>query len=132
MKNGKITRIKKTEKEFILEPLFDNIVVQIPGEELEEVEGIMLKEDRELRRPVKCVGYITAMGDGRVLKDGTLVKISEKLKVGTIVYLNPSSGIKMNIPKNIEEPYDIIVKESDIIGILEERISTTEKEEVDK
>lgn len=115
-----IKQIRKDDKAYTIEPINDNIIVEVPGEELVEVEQKIITSKQgmsaEPRRPIRCIGKIASMGKGRILRDGTLVKINEDLHVGDMVFINPSSGIKMNIPKDIEKPYNIIVKESDIIG----------------
>ncbi|MBI5410348.1 MAG: co-chaperone GroES [Nitrospirae bacterium] len=91
-------------------PLKDRVLVKY-SEEPEKSSGGLYIPDSAKEKPQK--GEVIAAGPGRVTEDGKLQKM--EIKVGDVVLFEKYSGSKINIDN---EEY-LIIKEDDILGIIE-------------
>lgn len=100
----------------ILEPIGDNIVVELPIEKEEDnrtQSGIFLpkKTESEAR---KDIAKVVAVGTGRILNDGTSLK--PVVKEGDMVLYNKYAGTIIALDgKNY-----LLLKECDLLAILRE------------
>ncbi len=100
----------------ILEPIGDNIVIELPQEEEKENKtqsGILLpkKTESEAR---KDIAKVVAVGTGRILNDGTSLK--PVVKPGDMVLYNKYAGTLITLDgKNY-----LLIKECDLLAILRE------------
>jgi chaperonin GroES len=102
----------------ILEPIGDNIVVELPKEVSKENKtesGILLpkKTESEAR---KDIAKVVAVGTGRLLNDGTVVPPS--VKPGDMVLYNKYAGTIITLG---EDNY-LLLKECDLLAILREEV----------
>jgi chaperonin GroES len=93
-----------------LRPLRDRVVIK-RAEEKEQMVGGLYIPDTAKEKPQQ--GEVIAVGDGRILEDGTRVPLD--LKVGDQVLFGKYSGTEVKID---DEEY-LIVRESDIFGVIE-------------
>jgi chaperonin GroES len=93
-----------------LRPLHDRVVIK-RAEEKEQMIGGLYIPDTAKEKPQQ--GEVIAVGDGRILEDGTRVPLD--LKVGDQVLFGKYSGTEVKID---DEEY-LIVRESDIFGVIE-------------
>ncbi len=91
-------------------PLKDRVLVKY-SEEAEKSTGGLYIPDSAKEKPQR--GEIIAMGPGRVTDDGKLQKMD--VKVGDTVLFEKYSGSKINI----DDVEYLIIKEEDILGIIE-------------
>jgi len=91
-------------------PLRDRVLVKY-SEEPEKSAGGLYIPDSAKEKPQK--GDVIAVGPGRITDDGKLQKV--EVKIGDVVLFDKYSGSKINID-NVEY---LIIKEDDILGILE-------------
>jgi chaperonin GroES len=94
-----------------LRPLYDSLVV-LPKEKEEKTKsGILLPEKDSKEKPEQ--GKVIAVGEGRVKENGEIQKLS--VKIGDQVLF------KNYMPSEIEveEVKYLILKESDVLAILE-------------
>ena len=100
----------------ILEPIGDNILIELPVEEEKENKtqsGILLpkKTESEAR---KDMAKVVAVGDGRILNDGT--KLEPVVKPGDMILYNKYAGTMVVLGgKNY-----LLIKECDILARLRE------------
>ena len=100
----------------ILEPIGDNIVIELPVEEEKENKtqsGIFLpkKTESEAR---KDIARVVAVGTGRILNDGSSLK--PVVKPGDMVLYNKYAGTIISLDnKNY-----LLLKETDLLAILHE------------
>lgn len=100
----------------ILEPIGDNILVELPVEESKENKtqsGILLpkKTESEAR---KDIAKVVAVGTGRILNDGSSLK--PVVKAGDMVLYNKYAGTMVTI----DERNYLLLKECDLLAILHE------------
>jgi chaperonin GroES len=91
-------------------PLKDRLLVQYSDEPEKSSGGIYIPDSAK-EKPQK--GEVIAVGPGRITEDGKLQKM--EIKVGDVVLFEKYSGSKINIEN---EEY-LIIKEDDILGIIE-------------
>jgi chaperonin GroES len=91
-------------------PLNDRLIVQRLEEE-EKTKGGIIIPDTAKEKPIE--GKVIAVGTGRVKKDGT--KVPLEVKKGNRVLYAKYAGTEVKIEK--EE--DLIMKEDDILAIIE-------------
>ncbi len=91
-------------------PLKDRVLVKY-SEEAEKSTGGLYIPDSAKEKPQR--GEIIAIGPGRVTDDGKLQKMD--VKVGDTVLFEKYSGSKINI----DDVEYLIIKEEDILGIIE-------------
>ena len=100
----------------ILEPIGDNIVIELPQEESKENKtqsGILLpkKSESEAR---KDIAKVVAVGSGRILNDGSSLK--PIVKPGDMVLYNKYAGTMVSLDgRNY-----LLIKECDLLAILHE------------
>jgi chaperonin GroES len=100
----------------ILEPIGDNIVIELPQEESREnvtQSGIVLpkKSESEAR---KDIAKVVAVGSGRILSDGSSLK--PVVKPGDMVLYNKYAGTMVSLDGHNY----LLVKECDLLAILHE------------
>jgi chaperonin GroES len=93
-----------------VKPLADRVLVQRVAEE-EKTKGGIIIPDSAKEKPQE--GKVIAVGDGRVLDNGTTVKPS--VKTGDRILFGKYSGTEIKL--NGEEY--LIMREEDILGILQ-------------
>jgi len=91
-------------------PLKDRVLVKYSDEPEKSAGGLYIP-DTAKEKPQK--GEVIAVGPGKITDDGKLQKI--EVKIGDIVLFDKYSGSKINID-NVEY---LIIREDDILGILE-------------
>lgn len=93
-----------------IKPLHDRVLVKRIEEE-EEVRGGIVIPDTAKEKPQQ--GEVIAVGDGKILEDGTKVQMS--VKAGDRVLFGKYSGSEVKLG---DEEY-LIMREDEILGILE-------------
>jgi chaperonin GroES len=93
-----------------IKPLQDRVLVK-RVEAAEEVHGSIVIPDTAKEKPQE--GEIIAVGDGKVLDNGTKVELT--VKVGDRVLFGKYSGSDVKLD---DEEY-LIMREDDILGVLE-------------
>jgi chaperonin GroES len=93
-----------------IKPLQDRVLVK-RVEAVEEVRGSIVIPDTAKEKPQE--GEIIAVGDGKVLDNGTKVELT--VKVGDKVLFGKYSGSDVTLD---DEEY-LIMREDDILGVLE-------------
>ncbi len=93
-----------------IKPLQDRVLVK-RVEAVEEVRGSIVIPDTAKEKPQE--GEIIAVGDGKVLDNGTKVELT--VKVGDRVLFGKYSGSDVTLD---DEEY-LIMREDDILGVLE-------------
>jgi len=91
-------------------PLKDRLLVKYSDEPEKSSGGIYIPDSAK-EKPQK--GEVIAVGPGRITDDGKLQKV--EIKVGDVVLFEKYSGSKINIEN---EEY-LIIKEDDVLGIIE-------------
>lgn len=91
-------------------PLKDRLLVKY-SEEPEKSSGGLYIPDSAKEKPQK--GEVVAAGAGRVTDDGKLQAM--EVKVGDVVLFEKYAGSKINI----EDTEHLIIREDDVLGILE-------------
>jgi chaperonin GroES len=93
-----------------IRPLADRVLVQRVAEETKTKGGIIIPDSAK-EKPQE--GKVIAVGDGKVLDNGTTVKLS--VKAGDRILFGKYSGTEIKLEG---EEY-LIMREEDILGILE-------------
>jgi chaperonin GroES len=93
-----------------LKPLFDNVVVEHVEQQDKTTGGVFLP-DTAKEKPQE--GVIRAIGDGRVLDNGT--KLGMNVKVGDRVLYRKYSGSEVKI----DGTEYLIIPEKDILAIVD-------------
>ena len=100
----------------ILEPIGDNIIIELPQEENKENKtqsGILLPKKTEAEAR-KDIARVVAVGDGRILNNGEV--LPPVVKVGDMVLFNKYAGTLLSLDgKNY-----LLIKECDLLAILHE------------
>ena len=91
-------------------PLQDRLVVKRLAEE-EKTKGGIIIPDSAKEKPIE--GEVIAVGNGKVLEDGTVRKLD--VKVGDRVLFGKYSGTEVKI----DGEERLILREDDILGVLE-------------
>jgi len=94
----------------VLKPLSDRVVIEVAKEEEKTVGGIVLASAAQEKPQT---GNVIAVGEGRVLENGT--KVPADVKVGDTVMFEKYSGTEVKYEGN---DY-LIVSGKDIIAIVE-------------
>ncbi|MBM7687889.1 co-chaperone GroES [Enterococcus ureilyticus] len=94
----------------MLKPLSDRVVIEVAKEEEKTVGGIVLASAAQEKPQT---GNVIAVGEGRVLENGT--KVPADVKVGDTVMFEKYSGTEVKYEGN---DY-LIVSGKDIIAIVE-------------
>ena len=93
-----------------IRPLQDRLVVSRIAEE-EKTKGGIIIPDTAKEKPVE--GKVLAVGNGRVLEDGSIRKLD--IKAGDRVLFNKYGGTEVKIDG--EEL--LILREDDVLGVVE-------------
>ena len=100
----------------ILEPIGDNIVIELPQEENKENKtqsGILLPKKTEAEAR-KDIAKVVAVGSGRILNNGEV--LPPVVKAGDMVLFNKYAGTLLSLDgKNY-----LLIKECDLLAILHE------------
>jgi chaperonin GroES len=103
--------LETTEEEHMkIRPLQDRVIVRRVKEE-EKTKGGIIIPDTAKEKPIE--GVILAVGNGKVLEDGTVRKLD--VKEGDKVLFGKYSGTEVKIDG--EEA--LILREDDILGVIE-------------
>ena len=98
-----------------LKPLYEKIVVKLKDkQEIESNAGIVISVDMSSNKNTVMKAEVVAVGEGRLLQDGTVVPL--KVKVGDTVIYSKIQGESYN---DGNENYTIL-SESNILAILDE------------
>ena len=100
----------------IIEPIGDNILIQLPKEESKENKtqsGILLPKKTEAEAR-KDIATVVAVGSGRILNDGSSLK--PVVKTGDKVLFNKYAGTILSLD-GVEY---LLVRECDLLAILHE------------
>ena len=98
-----------------LKPLYEKIVVKLKDkQEIESNAGIVISVDMSSNKNTVMKAEVVAVGEGRLLQDGTVVPL--KVKVGDTVIYSKIQGESYN---DGNEDYTIL-SEPNILAILEE------------
>ena len=92
-----------------IRPLQDRVLIKRVKEEEKSKGGIIIP-DTAKEKPIE--GKVIAVGNGKVLEDGTVRKLD--VKAGDTVLFGKYSGTEVKI----DGQELLIMKESDIMGIL--------------
>lgn len=93
-----------------IKPLHDRVIVKRIEEDQKTKGGIIIP-DTAKEKPVE--GEVVAVGNGKVLEDGTLRKLD--VKVGDRVLFGKYSGTEVKL----DGEERLIVREDDILAVLE-------------
>lgn len=97
----------------VIMPLQDNVIIKIPKKDkIEKTASGILIAKSESERNIPSEGIVVALGEGRILKDGTILK--SELSINDKVIFNKFAGTKIT---DAEEEF-LIVKENDILAII--------------
>jgi len=93
-----------------IRPLQDRVIVRRIKEE-EKTKGGLFIPDTAKEKPIE--GTVLAVGNGKVLEDGTVRKLD--IKAGDRVLFGKYSGTEVKI----EGEEHLILREDDILGVVE-------------
>jgi chaperonin GroES len=93
-----------------IRPLHDRVIVKRVKEE-EKTKGGIIIPDTAKEKPIE--GEIIAVGNGKVLEDGSLRKLD--VKVGDRVLFGKYSGNEVKVDGEDR----LILREDDILGVIE-------------
>ena len=99
----------------VIMPTQDNVIIKLPQVAKEKVtqSGIVLAgSSSQPDMPEK--GIVTAVGEGRLLSNGTLIEM--KIKEGDEVIFNRFAGTKIAA----EDGEYLIIKENDILAVIKQ------------
>lgn len=94
----------------MLKPLGDRVIIEVKEEEETTASGIVLAGSAKEKPQT---GEVIAVGEGRVLDDGT--KASIPVSIGDTVYFEKYAGSEVKY----EGKDYLIVRENDIVAIVE-------------
>ena len=92
-----------------IRPLHDRVIVKRVEEE--KSKGSIIIPDSAKEKPIE--GRVVAVGDGKILENGTKVPLN--VKKGDKVLFGKYAGTEINI----EGEEHLIMREDDILGIIE-------------
>ena len=96
-------------------PLYEKLVVHITDkQEIKSASGIVIQKDMSQTGNTSMTGEVVAVGEGRLLADGTILPL--KVKVGDTVLFTKMVGESYNDGEN---DY-IILSESNILAKIRE------------
>ena len=93
-----------------MRPLQDRVIIKRVKEE-ERTKGGLIIPDTAKEKPIE--GLVVAVGNGKVLEDGTVRKLD--VKEGDRVLFGKFSGTEVKI----EGEEHLIMREDDILGVIE-------------
>ena len=92
-----------------VKPLHDRVLVK-PAEAKEEIKGGIIIPDSAKEKPQE--GNVVAVGDGKILEDGSVRKMA--VKVGDKVIYSKYGGTEVKMDG---DEY-LLMREDDILGII--------------
>lgn len=99
-----------------LKPLYEKIVLKLANkQEVKSDSGLTYTKNMSVSNNTSLVGEVVAVGQGRLLADGTLVPLI--VKVGDKVIYSKMTGESYNDGK---DDYTIL-SESNVLAILEDK-----------
>jgi chaperonin GroES len=102
---------ERTEEQAMnIRPLQDRVILKRVKEE-EKTKGGIIIPDTAKEKPIE--GEVVAVGNGKVLEDGTVKKLD--VKVGDRVLFGKYSGTEVKL----DGEERLIVREDDILAVLE-------------
>lgn len=93
-----------------IKPLHDRVLVKRIDDEEEEVRGGIVIPDTAKEKPQE--GEVVAVGEGKILDNGTKVKMS--VKAGDRVLFGKYSGSEVKLG---DEEF-LVMREDDILGVI--------------
>lgn len=94
----------------VIKPTADNIVIKVIQEDTSQTaSGILLPKANNVKSDM---AEVIALGDGRTLNDGTILKSS--LNIGDIVIFNKFAGTEIKA----NDALYLIIKETDIMAVI--------------
>ena len=93
-----------------IRPLQDRVIVKRVKEE-EKTKGGIIIPDTAKEKPIE--GEVTAVGNGKILEDGTVRKLD--VKPGDRVLFGKYAGTEVKI----EGEEHLMLREDDILGVIE-------------
>jgi chaperonin GroES len=93
-----------------IRPLHDRVLIQRVKEE-EKTKGGIIIPDTAKEKPIE--GKVTAVGNGRILEDGTVRKL--EVKKGDRVLFGKYSGTEVKI----DGEEFVMLREEEILGVVE-------------
>ncbi|MFO0588117.1 MAG: co-chaperone GroES [Polyangiaceae bacterium] len=93
-----------------MRPLQDRVIIKRVKEE-ERTKGGLIIPDSAKEKPIE--GLVVAVGNGKVLEDGTVKKLD--VKEGDRVLFGKYSGTEVKI----DGEEHLIMREDDILGVIE-------------
>ncbi|MEZ4301961.1 MAG: co-chaperone GroES [Polyangiaceae bacterium] len=93
-----------------MRPLQDRVIIKRVKEE-ERTKGGLIIPDTAKEKPIE--GLVVAVGNGKVLEDGTVRKLD--VKEGDRVLFGKYSGTEVKI----DGEEHLIMREDDILGVIE-------------
>lgn len=98
-----------------LKPIYDRIVLEmLDVQEIKSSAGLIYQKDMSESKNTTLVGKVVAVGEGRLLQDGTILPM--KVKVGDKVIVSKHQGESYN-----DGTHDYtILSESAVLSIIEE------------
>ena len=93
-----------------IRPLQDRVIVKRMQEE-EKTKGGIIIPDTAKEKPIE--GQILAVGNGKILEDGTVRKLD--IKVGDKVLFSKYAGTEIKI----DGEEHLMMREEDILGVIE-------------
>ena len=94
-----------------IKPLHDRIIVKRIESKEEEVRGGIVIPDTAKEKPQE--GEVIAAGDGKILENGTKLKMA--VKAGDKILFGKYSGTEVKV----DNQELLIMREEDVLGILE-------------
>ena len=94
----------------MLKPLGDRVIIEVSKEEEKTISGIVLPGSAQEKPQT---GSVIAVGEGRVLENGSTVALS--VKVGDTVLFEKYAGTEV---KYDGKEY-LVVKEHDIVAVID-------------
>ncbi|MCO6018593.1 MULTISPECIES: co-chaperone GroES [Carnobacterium] len=93
----------------MLKPLGDRVMIEVAKEEEKTVSGIVLPGSAQEKPQT---GTIIAVGEGRILENGTKVEMA--VKVGDVVLFEKYAGTEVKY----EGKEYLVLKEHDLVAIV--------------
>ncbi|POG98423.1 co-chaperone GroES [Fructilactobacillus lindneri] len=93
----------------MLQPLGDRVIIEVQDQEEKSIGGIVLAENAK-QKPTQ--GKVVAVGEGRVLDNGT--KVAPVVKTGDLVMFDKYAGTKVEYDENSY----LVMHEGDLLAII--------------
>ena len=98
-----------------LKPLYDKIAVIIDDkQELKSASGLQYTKNMSISANTTMIGKVVAVGDGRLLADGTIIPL--KVKIGDSVIYSKMQGESFEDGENSI----VLLSEQNVIAIMGE------------